>query len=56
MRLILGVLLFGALTSRKPLVPGIYEVGGGALKMCLFPASEANTHPTRCKPIRAPGA
>lgn len=35
--------------GRRPLVPGIYEVGGGALKMCLFPASEANTHPAKCE-------
>lgn len=26
---------------------GIYEVGGDALKICLFPASEANTHPAK---------
>lgn len=37
--------------GRKPLVPGIYEVGGGALKMCLLPASEANTHPARCESL-----
>lgn len=37
--------------GRKPLVPGIYEVGGGVLKMCLLPASEANTHPTRCESL-----
>ena len=37
--------------GRRPRVPGIYEVGGGALKMCLFPASEANTHPARCEAL-----
>lgn len=37
--------------GRKPLVPGIYEVGGGALKLCLLPASEANTHPARCESL-----
>ena len=35
--------------GRRPLVPGIYEVGGDALKMCLLRASEANTHPTKCE-------
>ncbi len=37
--------------GRRPHVPGIYEVGGGVLKMCLFPASEANTHPARCESL-----
>lgn len=37
--------------GRRPRVPGIYEVGGGALKMCLFPASEANTRPARCEAL-----
>ena len=37
--------------GRRPLVPGIYEVGGGALKICLLPASEANTHPARCESL-----
>lgn len=35
--------------GRRPLVPGIYETGGGALKMCLLRASEANTRPTKCE-------
>jgi uncharacterized protein (TIGR03067 family) len=35
--------------GKRPLVPGIYEVGGEAMKMCLLPASEANTHPTKCE-------
>lgn len=35
--------------GRRPRVPGIYEVGGGALKICLLPASEADTHPTACE-------
>ncbi len=30
-------------------LPGIYEVGGDVLKMCLFPPSESNTRPTKCE-------
>ena len=37
--------------GRRPLAPGIYEVGGGAMKMCLLPASEANTRPARCESL-----
>ena len=31
------------------LVPGIYETGGGALKICFLPPSESNTRPTKCE-------
>jgi len=31
------------------LLPGIYETGGGVLKMCLFPPSSSNTRPSRCE-------
>lgn len=31
------------------LVPGIYEVGGGALKICFLPPSALNTRPTKCE-------
>ena len=37
--------------GRRPRVPGIYEVGGGVLKICLLPQSEANTHPARCESL-----
>jgi uncharacterized protein (TIGR03067 family) len=37
--------------GRRPRVPGIYEVGGDVLKICLLPASEANTHPARCESL-----
>lgn len=37
--------------GRRPRVPGIYEVGGNILKICLLPASEANTHPARCESL-----
>lgn len=30
-------------------LPGIYEAGGGALKICLFPPSESNTRPASCE-------
>ena len=42
--------------GRRPLVPGIYEVGGDALKMCLLRASEANTHPAKCEAKAASGS
>lgn len=31
------------------LLPGIYEAGGGALKICLFPPSESNARPPSCE-------
>jgi uncharacterized protein (TIGR02246 family) len=37
--------------GRRPRVPGIYEVGGGVLKICLLPESEASTHPARCESL-----
>lgn len=37
--------------GRRPRVPGIYEVGGGVLKICLLPESAANTHPARCESL-----
>jgi uncharacterized protein (TIGR03067 family) len=30
-------------------VPGIYESGGGVLKICMLPPSESNARPTKCE-------
>jgi uncharacterized protein (TIGR03067 family) len=30
-------------------LPGIYETGGGVMKMCLFPPSETNARPAKCE-------
>ena len=31
------------------LVPGIYETGGGVLKICFLPPSESSTRPAKCE-------
>ena len=32
-----------------PVVPGIYETGGGVLKICFLPPSASNARPAKCE-------